>query len=490
MFDTAETGHRIDDETYGQSLPGLRTALLETQYAVLEQARFPVILVIAGVEGAGKGEILTLLNEWMDPRHIHTHAFGLPAGEDLAHPRMARYWRTLPPKGRLGIYLGSWYAGPMHDRVSGDLGKTDFERRIEGIVRFERMLADEGALLLKLWLHLSRKGQRRAFKQLESDPHTRWRVTAEDWAQHARYKRLIRAAEGMLRATSTAAAPWYLVDGTDANYRALAVGRTLLEAMRARIGASEPAPARRSAPPMRDDGKKRLAETGPRVDLDKRRYDKLLPKEQGRLNRLSRDKRFRGRGVVAVFEGLDAAGKGGAIRRVTRALDARFYQVVPVSAPTDEELAQPYLWRFWRRIPRAGRFTLFDRSWYGRVLVERVEGYCSRSDWMRAYGEINDFEEELSEAGIVLAKFWLAISPEEQLRRFKAREQVSFKRHKLTDDDWRNRRRWNAYQRAAADMIGRTSTDHAPWTVVEADDKHHARIKVLRTLSERIEAAL
>ena len=219
-------------------------------------------------------------------------------------------------------------------------------------------------------------------------------------------------------------------------------------------------------------------------------YKRELEKWQGRLNLASRDPRFRGSSVVVVFEGNDGAGKGGAIRRVTGALDSRCYSNVSVAAPTEEERAQPYLWRFWRHIPRHGRFVLFDRSWYGRVLVERVEGLCAEAEWIRAYGEINDFEDSLVRHGVVLVKFWLAISKDEQLRRFRQREKIPFKRFKITAEDWRNRRKWEGYEIAASEMVDRTSTASAPWTLVESNNKYYSRIKVLKTISHALENAL
>jgi polyphosphate:AMP phosphotransferase len=492
MFESAELGHSVSDAAFRRAEPGLRTGLLAAQYEVLEQARFPVIILIGGVDGAGKGETVNLLNEWMDPRHIHTHAFGDPGPEERAHPRMWRFWRTLPPKGRIGIYFGSWYTDPIEQRVYRRIGRAQFEQMIVDVSRFERMLHDEAALILKFWFHLARKAQRQRFRTLEKDPLTRWRVTKEDWANHKLYDRFRKVSEQMLRTTSSGFAPWYVIEGLDANYRSLSVGRTLLAALRERLDVEPAVPSPADTPPLLApaDGLRMLdvLDLGQRMPRSK--YDTELPHWQGKLNRLSRDRRIRHRGVVALFEGPDAAGKGGAIRRVTAALDARFYQVVPVAAPTDEERAQPYLWRFWRHIPRHGRFTLFDRSWYGRVLVERVEGYCSESDWMRGYGEINDFEQQLAQAGLIVVKLWLQISKEEQVERFKAREASVYKRYKITPDDWRNRKKWDAYQTAAADMFERTSTTIAPWTLVEANDKHFARIKVLRTLCERIEQAL
>jgi polyphosphate kinase 2 (PPK2 family) len=191
-----------------------------------------------------------------------------------------------------------------------------------------------------------------------------------------------------------------------------------------------------------------------------------------------------------MFEGWDAAGKGGAIRRVTAALDARDYKVIPIAAPTDEEKAHHYLWRFWRHLSKAGRVTIYDRSWYGRVLVERIEGFASTEEWMRAYSEINDFEEQLIDSGMVLGKFWVHITKEEQAARFEARAQIPWKAWKLTEEDWRNRDKWDAYESAVNDMIERTSTRKAPWTLIEGNNKHFARVKVLETVCEKLETAL
>jgi polyphosphate kinase 2 (PPK2 family) len=238
------------------------------------------------------------------------------------------------------------------------------------------------------------------------------------------------------------------------------------------------------------DGRTLMSELDLALTLADKDYDNALAKWQGRLSELVRDPRFKGRSLVCAFEGADAAGKGGTIRRIGAALDARQYQVTPVAAPTDEERAQPHLWRFWRHVPRQGHIALFDRTWYGRVLVERVEGFCSENDWLRAYTEINDFEHEMAEAGVIEVKFWLQISQAEQLKRFKAREKIEFKRFKITDEDWRNREKWDAYQQAICDMVERTSTGNAPWRLVEANDKNYARIKILRTLCERVEAEL
>jgi polyphosphate:AMP phosphotransferase len=492
MFESAELGHKLDKETWRRDVPLLREALLDAQYDLLEKAEFPVIILISGVDGAGKGETVNVLNEWMDPRHIQTHAVADPADEERERPPMWRYWRLLPPKGKIGVFFRSWYSGPISAMLRGETKNSELDQQMERITRFEKMLADEGALVLKFWLHLSKDSQRRRLKSLEKDPATRWRVTERDWQNFKIYDRFRGVAEHVLRQTSTAEAPWTIIEGTDARYRYLAVGRAILQAVRARLDAPEPCKAIAVVPPVipRIDALSVLNRLDLSQKIPKKAYEKELEKFQGKLNLLTRNKNFGKMSMVVVFEGFDAAGKGSAIRRITGALDARFYRVVPTAAPTEEERAQPYLWRFWRHIPRRGHLAVFDRSWYGRVLVERVEGFCSAADWMRAYGEINDFEEQLVRNRTFVVKFWLHISKDEQLRRFKEREQVSFKRYKITPEDWRNREKWDEYEAAVCDMIDRTSTEIAPWTLVESDDKQFARIKVLKTLCERIEAAL
>ena len=492
MFESAELGHRVDKRDYERELLRLRADLLEAQMRVLDRADFSVILLSAGVDGGGKGDVVNLLVEWMDARHIQVHAMGDPTDEERARPPMWRYWRTLPPKGQTGIFFGAWHTAPIVDRVYGRIGAAELTRSLAEISRFERMLVDEGALLVKHWLHLTKTAQRARFEQLESSPATAWRVTKQDWKNHARYDRFRKVSERALRETSTAEAPWTVIEATDVRYRNLTVGRSLLDAIHQRLERGKRTPIVRAAPPPAPaiDSRNVVEELDLSKSLSERQYEKQLPMLQARLNGRSRHKRFRDVAVTLVFEGNDAAGKGGAIRRVTRALDARRYQVMQVAAPTDEERAQPYLWRFWRHVPSLGHFTLFDRSWYGRVLVERVEGLAPVPDWMRAYREIVDFEESLVRFGIVVVKFWLAIGKEEQLARFRAREKTPFKRYKITGDDWRNRKKWDAYEQAVSDMVDRTSTDLARWHLIQANDKKWARVKVMETICASIERAL
>ncbi|MES2013242.1 MAG: polyphosphate:AMP phosphotransferase [Pseudomonadota bacterium] len=492
MFESAELGHKIDKATYDEEVPALREALLEAQFNLAKAANFPVIILVGGMDGAGRGETVNLLNEWMDPRYIQTHGMGEPSDEELERPMMWRFWRALPPKGRIGVFLGSWYTWPILNRVSGITCTADLDQSLERAKRLEKMLHAEGAVIIKFWLHLSKDKQEKRLKSLEKNPATRWRVTERDWKHFKAYDKFQSVHESVIRHTSTAEAPWIIVEGEDPCYRSLTVGKTVLETLRNRLEQTNTETTKVNAPPLLPsiDNIHILKTLDLTKSLAKKQFKEELEKYQGKLNFLTRDPKFKDMTVVVVFEGNDAAGKGGSIRRITGALDARYYQVIPIAAPTEEERAQPYLWRFWRHIPRKGRVTIFDRSWYGRVLVERVEGYCAESDWMRAYSEINDFEAQLVRHNIIVVKFWLTISKEEQLRRFEDRQKTGYKSFKITDEDWRNREKWEQYEQAICDMVDRTSTIISPWTLVEANDKNFARIKILKTLCNHIEKTL
>ena len=479
MFESAELRHEVSKAVYRREEPKLRQQLLDAQYDLKENGRFPVLILIAGVEGAGKGETVNLLNEWMDPRHVLTHGFAEPSDEEQERPHLWRFWKALPSKGKVGVFFGAWHTDPIVQRAYREISAGEFGDRIDEIVRLEKMLCDEGVLLLKYWFHVTRKEQKKRLKALGEQA---------DYP----YRKFLKVSEQFVRRTSTAEAPWIIIAGADERYRALTFGRHLLASMRERLDDRPPKRVADRQPPLVASADNLNVLRALELDqaLDKAEYKKRYEKLQARLNALARDTRFRKTSLVAVFEGNDAAGKGGAIRRVTSAVDARYCRTVPVAAPTEEERAQPYLWRFWRHLPRRGRLLLFDRSWYGRVLVERVEGFAAEADWLRAYNEINDFERSMTRHDIVMVKFWLAISKDEQYRRFKRRETIAFKRFKITPEDWRNRKKWDDYERAVCDMVDRTSTSDAPWTLVEANNKYYARIKVLKTLCDAIEKKL
>ena len=500
MFEAAEVGRKLPKSDYKAQVPQLRSELLAVQQE-LRQASFPVIVLFAGVDTAGKGETVNLLNEWMDPRWIVTRGYTDPSGEELERPRLWRYWRDLPARGRLAMFLSAWYSSPIRHRVAGRISTAEFDSQLDQIATFERTLTDDGAVVVKFWMHLSQKAQKKRLKEFENDPVQRWRVTKEQWKHWRMFDKFVSAADRAIRRTSTDAAPWQIVEGEDERYRTVVVATEVRDAIRRGLERAKQAAGRAAK------GNPRVGRTISAVQRVEREFNVLdnldltqtipdnefaeeLAQLQARLNVLQRRAGKRGVSTILVFEGSDAAGKGGAIRRVTGSLDARDYQVIPIAAPTDEDRAHHYLCRFWRHLSRAGRLTIFDRSWYGRVLVERVEGFATEAEYMRGYGEITHFEEQLVTHGILLLKFWIHISKAEQLRRFRDRSRTSYKQWKITDEDWRNRKRWDDYTLAVNDMVARTSTTIAPWTLIEGNDKNFARIKVLRTLADRLDGRL
>jgi len=500
MLKSAELGLKVSKDAYDRQLPKLRLDLLQAHWEI-HQSKVPVVVVISGPEISGKGELINRLAAWLDPRGLEVNAFGPASDEERERPPWWRFWRALPPRGKVGIFLGSWYTVPILRRVDGKMGKSAFQRELDRIAFFERMLAEDGALIVKFWLHLSKREQKKFLKRHERDPRTRWRVTPIDWKAFRLYDRFAKWSETALLRTDAPHAPWVVVDAADEHHRDLAVGRYLLaalrrgaEAVKEKSGAAKIARRAASVPSAGRIVPGAEGNVLDAVDLKQKvsdeAYRKRLATLQGRVGTLTRRAYEKRVSSVLVFEGWDAGGKGGSIRRLTEAVDPRLYRVVPIAAPTEEERAQHYLWRFWRHLPRDGRVTIFDRSWYGRVLVERVEGFAKPEEWERAYLEINDFEEQLAEHGTVVVKYWLHISPEEQLRRFRERQRVGFKKHKITDEDWRNRNKSEAYFAAVSDMVARTDTPSARWTLVAANDKKVARLQILETFVRNLSAAL
>lgn len=492
MLEAAEVGHTVSKARFAREQKRLREALLNAQYDLKQSGRGPVLVIVSGVEGAGRHETANQLTEWMDPRHVRVVAFGDPLPEEAARPPAWRYWNALPARGLIGVFMSAWYHEPLALRDADGLDDEAFDDALQRVRQNETMLSAEGVVLVKFWMHLPKAAMKARLRAIEKDPDERWRLTGDEKRAIKQYARRRGDWEHMLRTTSITVAPWYVIEGSDPRYRELTVATLLLEALR-KCAREQPAHVSpQGAPPAPDvlGNVEIIRNIDLSLRLSKTRYRDELEHYQALLARLTRHKRFRDHALVLAFEGVDAAGKGGAIRRVTGALDARQYETVPIAAPDDEERVHPYLWRFWRHVPRHGGITIYDRTWYGRVLVERVEGYCTPEEWLRAYDEINQFEQELVEGAVVVCKFWLQISKEEQLRRFRARQKTPFKRFKITPDDWRNRKRWRDYEQAAADMVERTSTDLVPWTLVEGEDKHYARVKVLRTICERLTRAL
>lgn len=490
MFEAVAVGRRVERSDFKNREPALHVALLKAQRRLRAEA-VPLIVIVAGVELAGKPDVVRRLNRWFDARGVDTVAFWRVTDEEAERPYYWRFWRRLPPRGSIAIMFGSWYTRPIVEHASGRIDDDAFDRAMERNRHLERMLMQDGALIVKFWFHIEADEQQRRLRK------SRKRGSNPQLEQQDRYASMYPAflstAERAIRLTDAGECPWFLVEATDKRYRDLMVGETLLQTIEHRLNGHQlPTDSFHALTPIDVAGAH--ATILDRVDLgqtlERERYRELVDDIQGRIGQLAWTLYEQRRTVVTLFEGWDAAGKGGAIRRIIGAVDPRLYRLISIGAPTDEELAHHYLWRFWRQLPPAGAMAIYDRSWYGRVLVERVEGYATPAEWQRAYQEINDFEEQLLEHGIVVLKFFLHISPEEQLRRFQEREKTPWKKHKLTDEDWRNRGKWDEYVQAVNEMVSRTSTAAAPWHLIAGEDKYHARVEVLRRFEAAVQAAL
>lgn len=484
MFEAVELGQKISKTDFNAAVPELRTKLLKLQYEIKDQG-VPVIIIVSGVEGAGKSEVVNRINEWLDARWIRDYAFWHETEEERLHPRYWRFWRSLPPRGTSSVMFGSWYTRPIIDRVMGEIGKSEFDREMKYIEKLEEMLIHDGALIIKLWFHLPRDVSLERVKKKSSITSPLQKKFSKKYDQFA------AVSERAIQQTDTGHSPWHIIEATDRRYRDLTTGQILLERMQEKLECLGKKVSKKQKSTSRPKKAKTVLDE---VNLEKtitdKKYRQNIEKYQENIRELAWAAHNEKRSVVAVFEGWDAAGKGGTIRRITSAIDARLYNVISVAAPTDEEKAHHYFWRFWRHLPLDGYISVYDRSWYGRVLVERVEGFAEPEEWLRSYQEINDFEEQLTSHGIILIKFWLHLSKDEQLRRFKEREVTPWKKHKITAEDWRNREKWNAYELAVNEMVSRTSTIHSPWKLIPANDKKVARVTVLKEICDQIKSHL
>jgi AMP-polyphosphate phosphotransferase len=488
MLSTVDLAATVEKADYKKRIDELvdRVRILQRD---CREAGVPVVIVFEGWDAAGKGSTIAKLIERLDARGYRVRPTYAPNVEEALRPFLWRFWTALPGKGEWVLFDRSWYGRVLVERMEKIAKKREWERAYEEIDQFERALVDDGTVVLKFFLHISKGEQKKRLKSLENDPYTRWKVTKEDWRNHDRYKEWMKLYDEMLERTSTAAAPWTIVECEDLRFGRLKVLETVVSALEERLRLGH-APKVTKAAKIRANVKSVLDRVDLTKALDRDDYRVQLAKYQARLRELEFRLFKERRACMVVFEGWDAAGKGGAIRRLIGALDPRGYEVISIAAPQGDEKTHHYLWRFWKRVPKAGHLAIFDRSWYGRVLVERVEGFCREEDWRRAYQEINEFEGQLASYGILQCKFWVHISKAEQLRRFKEREKLDHKRYKITDEDWRNRKMWGAYEAAVGEMIQRTSTTWAPWTAVEGNDKYWARVRILKTVCETLEAGL
>lgn len=494
LLNFSEPDRSLDKSTYREQMKTLLQQLRSLQQVCWEN-KLAVVVVLEGWAAAGKGALVRKMATHMDPRGFTVHPIWPPTPAEQQYPFLWRFWQKLPAKGSFGFFYHSWYTHILEDR----LFKRVQAEKVPGIIRqinaFERQLADDGVAIAKFWVHLSQQELKRRLKRYTAQPLESWRVRPEDWMQEKHYKRYAGFAEEMLVHTSTGPAPWTVVEGDCKRWAQVKVLTTVtatlreaLDRQKIRSQCPPPAlPAQAHLEPMEPDF---LSQVDLTLSLSEAEYKKQLRREQVELRKLQLKIHQQQVPVLVLFEGWDAAGKGGAIQRLTDILDPRSYVVHAFGAPTDEEKAHHYLWRFWRRLPTAGQISIFDRSWYGRVLVERVEGLATEPEWRRAYREINEFEEQLTDAGYVLVKFWLQISADAQLQRFTAREQDPFKQHKITAEDWRNREQWSYYEVAVNQAIQRTNTPRAPWTLVAANDKYYARVKVIQTVTAAISSQI
>lgn len=488
MIKNIDLNRKLSRNDYKAQKPGLELTLGKLQRRAVD-LKIPIVIVFEGWDAAGKGTLINELILPLDPRGFSVHSTFAPDEEEALRPFLWRFWIKTPARGRIEVFDRSWYRRVLNDRVDGRLAESQLGRTFEDIRAFERQLADDGAVIVKFFLHISKKEQKERFEKLLKRKTTAWRVTKEDRRRHKQYGKYVAATEAMVAETDADHAQWTIIEAQDRRFATVKIFETVISSLENRISRVEGAKKRKvkdaapGAGPMASSilGKVDLSRT-----LDRERYDTRLDRLQKELRDLEHRIYMERVPVVILYEGWDAAGKGGNLRRLTRKLDPRGYDVIPIGAPNDVEKAHHYLWRFWTQIPKAGHIAIFDRSHYGRVLVERVEGFCTNQEWKRAYREINEMEQHLVDYGTILLKFWLHIDPKEQLRRFKAREADPHKSWKITDEDWRNRKKHKQYEEAVEEMLFRTGTPYAPWTIVESNCKRYARIKVLETVARAI----
>jgi polyphosphate:AMP phosphotransferase len=500
MLEQVDLSLKIAKNEYNKLIEPLGYRLIELQQQCKE-AGIPIVVVYEGWDAAGKGGSVNQLMRLIDPRGFRVYGIEAPVDGERMRPFLWRFAIRMPPRGFMAIFIRSWYSRVLVDRVAKLVPESEWRKAYDDINSFERQLVDDGTVFIKFWLHISSREQRQRLEKLEKDPYDSWLAKPSNWENHKQYRSYVKAVEEMLQRTSNPSVPWTVVESEDKCFGRFKTYETLARVMesvlteRARLAKVKKSygfhvdPSAYHAIVMKSKRFLKHYDLTKKIE-DRKKYKERLDYLQTKARQIH-NRLFLGHtAAVVVFEGWDASGKGGAIKRLVSQLDTRRFEVITTYTPTSEELAQHYLWRFWKDIPKNGFLTIFDRSWYGRVLVERVEGLCPTEAWQRAYKEINEFEKMLVDGGFLLVKFWLQIDKEEQLRRFKNREETPYKNWKINEEDWRNRGKWEEYEMAVVDMIQKTSTIYAPWTVVASNDKYFSRIKVLETFIETISMKL
>ena len=476
-----------DQKEAASELKTLRT-LLASQQQPLRDAKLPVLVLVEGWAAAGKGSLIGEMIREIDPRFYTVVSSMVIPEKEMRYPFMHQYATAIPENGKIVFMDSGWMEETVRKYLHREITHGEYNRRIRSVNEFERQLRDGGYLVLKIFLHISKDEQLSRLSALKEEADTEWRATDEDLWQHREYKRFVDAYEDFMKATETAC-PWHIINAkkrrsaardamkllTDMISKALKKGRYVGDPFDEKFPLIE-------MPRLKD------VDLSPAIDDDE--YKKELKKLQARLSELHNILYRRKIPVVLCYEGWDAAGKGGNIRRVASPLDPRGFDVRPIASPEPHELNRQYLWRFWTRLPRTGHICIFDRTWYGRVMVERLEGFCTEKDWKRAYNEINEFERQLTDWGAVVLKFWIHIDQDTQLARFTDRQNTPEKQWKITEEDWRNREKWDQYEVAVDEMLKKTSTENAPWYIIESNDKKYARIRTLKIIIRALEKAI
>ena len=493
MLEKMDLSKRMEKETYKEKITSLQAELGRLQRECKE-LKIPVMIAFEGFDAAGKGLQIGELLQALDPRGFEVHAVKQETEEEKMYPFLWRFWTKIPEKGRIAIYDTSWYRRVLVERFEKKMSEKQLAEAFSSICSFEQQLTDDGMVLVKLFLCIDQKEQKKRLKKLLKNKETAWRVTEADWKRNKDFSKYRAINEEMLKKTDTDYAPWMLIEATDRRFATVKIYTAVIQMMKRaveRAKAPEQSVKQKNAIAYDKDLQSSiLSKADLSLSYTKEEYKEKLRKLQDKIEKLHGELYRRRIPVVLGFEGWDAGGKGGAIKRLTQKMDPRGYVVHPTASPYDIEKAHHYLWRFWQAMPKAGHVTIFDRTWYGRVMVERIEGFCSTEEWQRAYKEINDMENDLVNAGAIVIKFWLQIDKDEQERRFTERQQNPEKQWKITDEDWRNREKWDQYEEAVNEMLIRTSTPEAPWVVVEGNNKYYARIKVLETVVKAIEERL
>lgn len=496
MLEKIDLNKKMDKKEFKKNMDSLSIKLGILQREC-KNLGIPVIVVFEGFGAAGKGTMINQLIRSLDPRGFAVFAINGESEEEKMRPFLWRYWTKTPEKGRMAIFDKSWYRRVLIDRFDKRSGREDLIHAYEGINSFEENLAAGGNVIIKLFLDITKKEQKKRFDRLLENKETAWRVSEGDLKRNRRFEEYSLIVEEMLQKTDTDYAPWNIIEAMDREYAAVKVVQTVVNALEDKIaGIRERERKAQTEGSLSEIPEKKIYRSSilSSVDLSlsytKEEYKEKLDKLQKKLGVLHSELYRRRIPVVLGFEGWDAGGKGGAIKRLTECMDPRGYEVHPTAAPNDIEKAHHYLWRFWQAMPKAGHVAIFDRTWYGRVMVERIEGFCTEEEWKRAYREMNEMEAHLVNSGALVLKFWMQIDQEEQEKRFKERMAVPEKQWKITEEDWRNREKWEQYEEAVDEMMVRTSTTYAPWIIVEGNCKYYARIKVLETVVKAIEERL